>query len=150
MLVKARKLLEELPVRDIVSWSGLISGYAQWGQGREAMNCFKQMQSEGLSPNEVTFLSLLNACCHSGLVDEAQMLFKDMSGKYGITPSLEHHTCMVVAFASVGQIDKAMSVIKMMPSSTYPVVWRALLGACRKWGNAKLGRLAFDQVVQSR
>jgi pentatricopeptide repeat protein len=133
-LVRAWELLEELPIRDTVSWSALISGHAQWGRGREAMNCFDQMQSEGIAPNDITFLSLLNACSHSGLMHQAQMLFVDMHARHDIAPSLEHQTCMIVGFASAGRMDEASSIIESMPSSDYPVVWRALLSACRKWG----------------
>ena len=147
-LEKAEKVLEDLIIRDVISWNTLISRYAQQGQGRAALNCFEWMQSEGLSPNEVTFLCILSACSHSGLLDEAEMLYGNMSKKYGVDPNIEHHTCMVLAFGCGGHFDKVMSVIKAMPSSDYPAVWRALLGACRKWGNVELGRLAFDQALQ--
>ena len=65
-----------------------------------------------------------------------------------MSPSLEHHTCMVAAFGYAGHFDKALSVIRAMPCSHYPVVWLALLRACREWGNVKLARLAFDQIVR--
>ena len=148
MLIKAQQVLEELPVRNLVSWSALIAGYAQQGQGYEALDCFKRMQTEGHTPDEVTFLCVLSACYHSGLLDEAEQLFGIMSREYGITPSIEHHTCMVMVFGAGGNFDKALSVIKAMSLSDFPTIWVALLGACRKWGNAKLGILAFDQTVQ--
>ena len=72
ILLKAQQVLEELPVRDVVSWSSLIAGYAKHGQCHEALNCFEQMQNEGLSPDEIAFLSVLNACTHSGKMNEAQ------------------------------------------------------------------------------
>ena len=74
--------------------------------------------------------------------------YTNVTENYGIIPNSEHHTCMVMALGSVGQFDKVMSVIKMMPSSDYSSVWLAVLGACSKWGNVKLGRLAFDQAIQ--
>ena len=106
------------------------------------------MQSEGIGPNNITFVCLLDACNHSGKPGEAKRFFSDMGPTYHIMPSFEHHTCMVVIFGSAGDFDMALSVIKTMPSSHYPPVWVALLSACRKWGNLELGRLAFDQVVQ--
>ena len=149
VLVKAYQVLEELPLRNVVSWSALISGYAQHGQGHEALNYFQRMQREdGLSPDGVSLLCILNACRHSGLSDEAEMYFGCMKSKYGIAPNLEHHTCMVVVFGCAGQFEKVMSVIKMMPTQDYPPVWIALLSACRRWGNVKLGRLAFDHLMQ--
>ena len=145
---KAQEVLDQLAIKDVVSWSALIAGYAQQGQGYKALDCFKRMQTEGHSPDEVTFLCVLSACYHSGLLDEAEQLFGIMSREYGITPSIEHLTCMVMVFGSGGNFDEALSVIKAMSLSEFPTIWVALLGACRKWGNVKLGILAFDQTVQ--
>ncbi|KAI5080131.1 hypothetical protein GOP47_0005610 [Adiantum capillus-veneris] len=131
-----------------VSWSALIGGYAQQGLAEEALNCFRWMQQEGTSPNAITFASVLNACSHSGLLDEGQMLFDSMREKYGIIPDKEHYTCMVDLFGRARHFDKAMRVIEMMPSSDYPPIWSALLGACRKWENVELGRLAFERAIE--
>jgi pentatricopeptide repeat protein len=147
-LIKARKVLYELSSRNIATWNALISGYAQEGHFIEALSCFKQIQGEGLSPNEITFLCLLNACSHAGKFEEAQAYYEQMNKEYGIEATLEHHTCMVVVFGSAGHFDKAISVIKAMPSFDDPSIWVALLGACWKWGNVELGKVAFDQVIQ--
>ena len=147
-LAKAQKVLEELPVRAVISWNALISGYGQRGEGLQALYCFERMQKDDVLPNEVTLLSVLNACSHSGLIDEGQMYFDSMTEKYGLVPNLEHYTCMVELFGRAGDFDKAMEVIRKMPSCDYPVIWRTILGACKKWGNVKLGKLAFDQSIQ--
>ncbi|KAI5075041.1 hypothetical protein GOP47_0011002 [Adiantum capillus-veneris] len=183
LLAKAQNIFDELPVRNVVSWSALIAGYAQKGQAQEALGCFQRMRSEGISPNlsswnaliggyaqqglaketlgcfqwmqhegvspdAITFVNVLNACSHSGLLDEGHMYFDNMRETYGILPDKEHYTCMVDLFGRARLFDKATRVIKMMPSSDYPPVWSALLGACQKWGNVKLGRFAFDCAVQ--
>ena len=148
MLTKAQQVLDGLPVRNVISWNTIIAGYAQHSQGYEALKCLERMERDGLSPNSVTFLCVLNACSHAGLMDEAETFYLSMSNKYGISPSIEHHTCMVMIFGCSGQFDKAISVIKTMESFNSHPVWVALLAACKKWGNVKLGRLAFDQTVQ--
>ena len=132
----------------MVCWSVLIAGYARKGKGLESLTCFKRMQSEGLSPDEVTLLCVLSACCHAGLLDEIQMLHRDMVKKYGVTPNVEHHACMVMVYGYAGDFDKAVSVIKVMPSSNYPAIWRSVLGACKRWGNVEIGRLAFHHASQ--
>ncbi|MCO5556815.1 hypothetical protein L7F22_010368 [Adiantum nelumboides] len=182
-LTKAREVLDDLPIRNVVSWNALIGGYAQHGCGKEALGCFNQMRSEGFTPDEVswsaliggyaqqglamealnslywmqhegtsptaiTLLSVLNACSHSGLLDEGQMLFDSMREKYGILPVKEHYACMVDLFGRASRFDKAMRVIKMMPSDDYPPVWSALLGACLRGGNVELGQLAFERAIQ--
>ena len=81
-------------------------------------------------------------------MDKAQIVFRNMIGVYEVTPSLEHHICMVMIFGFAGQFDKATSQIKKMPCPDYPAVWHVLLGSCRKWTNVKLGKLVFDQTIQ--
>mgnify|MGYP000594911397 CR=1 FL=1 len=147
MVLKAQQVHDEFPFRDTGFRNALIAGYAQHGYGEEALMCFECMQDEGLSPDAITFLCLMNACSHSGLLDRAENYFHDMRDKYGIMPNLEHYTCLVSIFGFGGNFGKAISVIKMMPFSDCRPVWLALLGGCRKWRYVKLGRLAFDQLM---
>jgi pentatricopeptide repeat protein len=147
-LVQAQKVLFRLPFQDTISWNALITGYSREGEFHDVLRCFRQMQKDGLIPNEVTFLCVLNACARTGKLDEAKMHYETMRTNYGITPKLEHHACMVVVFGCLGQFDKALSVIKAMPSLDDPSLWLALLNACKKWGNVEVGKLAFDQAIQ--
>mgnify|MGYP000618503113 CR=1 FL=1 len=147
ILTKAQKVLDELSVRNVACWSALISGYAQLGQSEEALNCLKWMLKEGHCPNAITFLSLLNTCCHSGLVDKGQFMFDSMSKQYGITPNFEHYTCMIDLFGRAGHFDKAVTIINEMPSLDYSPVWGSLMNACQKWGNVNLARLAFEHAI---
>jgi pentatricopeptide repeat protein len=147
-ITKAREVLQELPRRDVVSWNIVITSYAQQGQGHEAFNCFNDLKGEGISPNSVTFTCILNACTHSGLSCEAETYFRSMRRDYGIVPNLEHYSCMVILFGCAGHFDKALSVIRTMPSSLYSSMWISLLKACIKWGNVDIGTLAFKRVIQ--
>ena len=147
MPAKAQEVLEELPIRNLISWNTLIAGYSQQGKGPEALKCFERMESEGLFPDDITFHCVLSAWSHMGMLDEMQMMYGSMTRKYGINPNLGHYACMMMAFGTAGHLDKAISVIKAMPSD-YPAVWFALLGPCRKGGNVNLGQLAFDQALQ--
>lgn len=146
-LAKAQKVLEELPYRDSVSWSALITGLSHQGQGEQALKCFQQMLSEGLSPDAVTFSCVLNSCSHLGLLEDAHMYFMNMNRKYGVKPSIEHYTCMVDLFGRAGHLDKAARIIQEMPFYDYAAVLSTLLGACRKWGDVNVGRWAFEQAI---
>jgi pentatricopeptide repeat protein len=148
ILLKAQEVLEQLPMQDVVSWNALIAGQALQCQGYEALNTFYSMQRQGICPNKVTFLCVLSACCHSGLWNEAKQILDNMMRSYGIKPNIEHLTCMLVVLGYAGKFDQAMAMIEAMPYFDDPTVWLTLLGACKKWGNVKLGRLAFDQVIQ--
>eukprot|EP00250_Pteridium_aquilinum_P014476 c22016_g2_i1 orf=39-506(+) len=106
------------------------------------------MQSKGTSLDAINFVYLPNSCSHLGLVNEGQIYFENMREKYGITPNMDHHTCMIDLFGRAGHLDKAVAVIIEMSISANLTLWTTLLSACRKWGNPKLGRLAFDHAIQ--
>ena len=89
------------------SWNTLIFGYDHHGYGEEALELFVQMQQAGMKPKEATFVSVLLACSHAGLVDEGRRYFDSMSQNYGITPRLEHYACMVDVLGRVGFLDEA-------------------------------------------
>ncbi|KAI5056942.1 hypothetical protein GOP47_0028760 [Adiantum capillus-veneris] len=147
-LRKAKQVFDELPTRNVVTWNVLMSGYCQHGQGEEALKCFDTMKGEGVSPDAVTFVSILKACGSTEAVEEGSMYFEMMKTNYGIIPSLEHTSCMVEVLGRAGQFDKALAFVTKMYSCDQLHGWSALLSACRKRGNVHLGRLAFDHMVQ--
>ncbi|KAH7292861.1 hypothetical protein KP509_28G001700 [Ceratopteris richardii] len=147
-LAEARAVFEKLPVRDVVSWTGLIEGYCQQGFGEEAISCFKCMEREGLPPDPVVFVSLLKAYQTIGSTNESEQCFEALSTTYGIVPTLEHHTSLVSFYGNQGLFDHAITAVWKMPSSDYLPVWYALMNACQKWGNVSLGRLAFDNAIR--
>jgi pentatricopeptide repeat protein len=150
LLSTAQKLLEELPVRDVVSWNALLAGFAENGLGEEALNCLENMRNEGLVPNPVTFLCVLSACNRSGRLCESRRLFADMATEYGISPALEHYTCMAVALGDVDNVvsSSLSSIGGMLSPCDSFAVWLALLSACKKCGDVKRGRSAFHRAVQ--
>ncbi|KAJ7528371.1 hypothetical protein O6H91_15G000800 [Diphasiastrum complanatum] len=144
----ARELFDNMSERDVVSWNAMIAGYAQNGLGKEALALFEQMQREGTKPNEVTYISVLSACAHSGLVDQGRYFFDSMCKNQGVTPTKEHYACMVDLLGRAGCLADAELFINKMPIQPDIVVWMTLLGAARNHGHAEIGRRAFDRVVQ--
>lgn len=147
-MVEAQQMFDALPSRaNSVAWNALISGYAHIGQTKHVFDLFYRMTQEGIQPDAITFLGVLIACSHAGLVDKGKMYFTSMTIDYGITPSIKHFTCMVDLLGRSGQLDKAMELVKSMPFEPDSAVWECLLGACRKWGDVELGRRAFEWAV---
>ena len=147
-LLKAQEVFDELPFRDVVSWSSLLAGYAQHGHAEEALNCFQEMQKDGFSPTTTICLSLLSAFSHSGLLDEGIKYFENMSQKYDIMPTIEHYACMVDLLARAGCLVEAIVMAKKLPCLSYLPVWDILIGASQKWGNVAVGRLAFEYALE--
>lgn len=147
-ILSARGIFEQCPQRDLVLWSAMMSGYGMNGGGLEALKLFRLMEKEGLRPDGVTFVSILSACSHAGLVEEGLHLFCSMKKSYGLEPQREHYACMVDLFGRAGQLEEALSLIKHMPMAPGASVWGALLGACRVHTNFHLGEMAARELFE--
>lgn len=144
----AQQVFDQLSKKDVVAWNALIAGYANQGEIEAVEKLFRQMGDLGLQPSTSTFASVLNACSHGGLVDKGHAYFTRMSKDFGITPTLDHYTCMVDLLGRAGHVEKALAMVTTMPWQPDTVLWSALLGACCKWRNLELGRHAFRCAVQ--
>ncbi|MQM16910.1 hypothetical protein Taro_049872 [Colocasia esculenta] len=133
---------------DVVLWSSLIVGYAQSGYGKEALDLFNDMKRLGIRPNHVTFVGVLSACSHVGLIDEGRHYFEKMESDYGVLPTREHYSCMVDLFARAGQLREAEAFINKMPFQPDVVVWKTLLASCRAQGNLEIGQRAAEGILR--
>eukprot|EP01018_Ginkgo_biloba_P018936 Gb_33117 [translate_table: standard] len=140
----ACRLFHKMPERDIVSWNTMIVGYAQNGCGREALQLFEEMLVTGMKPNHVTFMGVLSACSHAGLVDEGRYYFSSMSNKHCIAPRASHYAIMIDIFGRAGCLDEAEHFINNAPFEPDASMWGALLGACKIHSNMELGKRAAD------
>ncbi|XP_034681339.1 pentatricopeptide repeat-containing protein At4g33990-like [Vitis riparia] len=146
-LVDAMCLFYQVPRESSVPWNVIISCHGIHGHGEKALKLFREMQDKGVKPDHVTFISLLSACSHSGLVDEGKWFFHLMQ-EYGIKPSLKHYGCMVDLLGRAGFLEMAYDFIKDMPLHPDASIWGALLGACRIHGNIELGKFASDRLFE--
>ena len=146
-LVDAMSLFYQVPLENSVPWNVIISCHGIHGHGEKALKLFREMQDVGVKPDHVTFISLLSACSHSGLVDEGKWFFNLMH-EYGIKPSLKHYGCMVDLLGRAGFLEMAYDFVKDMHLQPDASIWGALLGACRIHGNVELGKLASDRLFE--
>ncbi|GLU10187.1 hypothetical protein SLE2022_270070 [Rubroshorea leprosula] len=145
---EARKAFGEMRERNVVSWTSLIVGLAVNGFGNEALELFKEMEGEDMVPSEITFVGVLYACSHCGMVDEGFNYFRRMKEEYGIIPKIEHYGCMVDLLSRAGLVKEAYEYIQKMPLQPNAVIWRTLLGACTVHAHLALGKYARDKLLQ--
>ncbi|XP_068641265.1 pentatricopeptide repeat-containing protein At3g16610-like [Aristolochia californica] len=147
-LLMAREIFDKMKVKDVVSWSVIINAYGIRGNGNEALNLFSIMEFCGYEPDDITFIGVLSACSHSGLVEEGQKLFKSMVEEYKILPRMEHYACMVDLLARAGYLDEAFEFVKRLPAKPSVSMLESLTGACRVHGNAALGEEIAGLVTE--
>jgi pentatricopeptide repeat protein len=143
---KARELFDKMNQRDVVSWTSMIAGYAIHGCGKEALKLFELMKHSGVCPNHVTFVSILTACSHAGLVDEGYAYFNCMSKYYNVTPGMEHYRCMVDLLGRAGHLSEAQEFINKMQVKPDPILWICLLSACSIHNNIELGESVAERL----
>ncbi|KAG0495606.1 hypothetical protein HPP92_000297 [Vanilla planifolia] len=106
------------------------------------------MKLEGLKLDRVTFIALLSACSHAGMVDQGLDYFKSTSTQYGIIPDVGHYACMVDNMGRLGELDRAYQFIKDIPMEPDDCIWSALLSSCRIHGNLELAEVAAKNLVE--
>ena len=143
----AQKIFDEMVNRDQVSWTALVSGYAQFGKAKETISIFEMMISEGIKPDAVTFIGVLSSCSRSGLVDKGKEIFNSMP-KFGISPNKDHYTCMIDLFSRAGKLKEAENFIKQMPGNPDVIAWASLLSSCRIHRDFDMGRWAADSLME--
>ncbi|KAL4588989.1 hypothetical protein LXL04_001890 [Taraxacum kok-saghyz] len=131
---------------NVVSYNSMINGYAQNGYGENAILLFKKMEENNVRPNDVTFLGVLSACTHVGLVDKGFKYFNSMKCLYAIEPNVDHYATMVDLLGRAGLVDEAVDFIKSMPCEPHGGVWGALLSGCKSCGRLDLAEMAGRRV----
>ncbi|KAL6220020.1 hypothetical protein ACLB2K_007778 [Fragaria x ananassa] len=148
-LNNARELFYTLPVRTVVSWTSIISACALNGQSKEALDLFCLMLETGMKPNHLTFLAILQACTHAGLLVEGMEFFNMMTQDYYMIPGVDHYSCMVNLLGRKRKLKEAVVLVKNMPMKPDAGIWGALLSACRIHSNLEFGEYAFSRLLES-
>ncbi|CAA7043250.1 unnamed protein product [Microthlaspi erraticum] len=147
---KARKLFDETLRKDVTTYTSMIVGYALNGQAEESLELFKKMKtrqdSSTVTPNDVTFIGVLMACSHGGLVEEGKRHFRSMVEDYNLKPRDAHYGCMLDLFCRSGRLREAREFINQMPVKANAVMWRTMLGGCSLHGDVELGEEAQRRI----
>ncbi|KAH9626231.1 hypothetical protein KSS87_000110, partial [Heliosperma pusillum] len=146
-MMYAEKVFSRLTSHSLVSWNSMLTGYAQYGLGHKSLELFDDMLKTGIQPNEITFLGLLTACSHAGLVEEGRDHLNKMK-LFGLEPKVEHYVTMVDLLGRAGRLDEALTFIRNMPIEPVAEIWKALLGACKLHRNMDLGAYAAKRVFE--
>ncbi|KAL5720876.1 hypothetical protein ACHQM5_013505 [Ranunculus cassubicifolius] len=139
---------ENMPIKNLVSWTSLIMGFGKHGLGLEALEAFAQMKKEGVVPNGITFLGVLFACSHAGLVEDGWTYFNSMIKTHSLVPTMEHYTCMVDLLARSGRLVEAFQFIEAMPIKPDAKLLTAFLSSCCSYKNVELTSSVGQRLLE--
>ncbi|XP_010263420.1 PREDICTED: pentatricopeptide repeat-containing protein At1g08070, chloroplastic-like [Nelumbo nucifera] len=131
----ALEVFNGMPHKNVCSWNAILCGLAMHGYGNDVLTLFKQMELANVRPNDITFVGILSACSHVGLVDEGRRQFNRMVKEFSIVPKIEHYGCMIDILGRAGLINEAKYLIKNMPMEPNIIIWGSFLTACRICGD---------------
>jgi len=133
--------------RDTVSWTSMIMALAQHGLGEEAIELFEQMLALGIKPDHITYVGVLSACTHGGLVEQGRSYFDLMKNVHKIDPTLSHYACMVDLFGRAGLLQEAYKFVENMPMEPDVIAWGSLLSSCKVYKNVDLAQVAAERLL---
>ncbi|KAK0588069.1 hypothetical protein LWI29_033842 [Acer saccharum] len=145
---RSRWIFDKLTNKDVASWNAMIVGYGIHGYGKEAIELFEKMQEQGQWPDGFTFVGILMACSHAGLVEDGLKYFNQMQNFHGLKPKLEHYSCVVDMLGRAGQLDDALRLIDEMPEEPDAGVWNSLLSSCRTYGALDMGEKVAKKLLE--
>ncbi|KAJ1260609.1 hypothetical protein BS78_10G245400 [Paspalum vaginatum] len=149
LIDEACRVFEGMQEKNVYSYSSMIAGLASHSRANDAIALFKDMVRRAeVEPNHVTFIGVLTACSHAGMVKEGRRCFGQMKDRYGILPSADHYACMVDLLGRAGLVIEALDLVKSMTVEPHGGVWGALLGACRIHGNAEVAKVAAEHLFK--
>ncbi|OVA03459.1 Pentatricopeptide repeat [Macleaya cordata] len=148
VIENSSKVFNRVECKDLILWTSMINASGMHGQGKEAINLFNRMVDTGLKPDHITFLALLYACSHSGLIEEGRTYFETMRSSYQLEPWPDHYGCVVDLYGRANRLNEAYNFVKSMPIEPTAAVWCALLGACRVYSNKELGEIAAKELLE--
>ncbi|CAA0382490.1 unnamed protein product [Arabidopsis thaliana] len=137
---EAEKCFAEMQLKDVISWTVVITGYGKHGLGKKSVRIFYEMLRHNIEPDEVCYLAVLSACSHSGMIKEGEELFSKLLETHGIKPRVEHYACVVDLLGRAGRLKEAKHLIDTMPIKPNVGIWQTLLSLCRVHGDIELGK----------
>ncbi|KAJ0527150.1 putative tetratricopeptide-like helical domain superfamily [Helianthus annuus] len=146
----AYKVFENMPFKNEVTWNAMISALAFNGRPREAISLFNRMSGENnaITPDDVTFVGVLAACVHGGMVNEGRKFFDLMTSSFSLVPKIEHYSCMVDLLSRAGLVHEAWDFIQQMPEKPDEIALGALLGACQKARNIDVSERVMKLLLE--
>ncbi|KAH7832857.1 hypothetical protein Vadar_000733 [Vaccinium darrowii] len=147
-LEDARKYFEGMEEKDVACWNAMIAGNGMNGHGNDAIDLFLRMKGSGINPDESTFVCVLYACSHAGMVDQGLHIFSHMVKSWNVFPNSKHYACVADLLGRAGRLDDAYILVNSMPLLPDFDIYCALLSACKIHGNIELGIKISEKLFQ--
>ncbi|KAG5612086.1 hypothetical protein H5410_023367 [Solanum commersonii] len=148
LIDSATNIFNDLLTRDLISWNTMIFGLAINGEPTKSLNLYYELLELSGQPDRITLTALLLACSYGGFVDEGRSIFSLMEEEYGITPGIEHYTCVVGMMTRAGKLKEAGDILQNMPHEPNSEMWESILLACDIYGDLKATEKVAGKIME--
>ncbi|CBI25024.3 hypothetical protein VitviT2T_019847 [Vitis vinifera] len=148
IIEEAYTVFSSVEEKNVVLWNAILSGFSRHVRSLEAMIYFEKMQQMGICPNDITYISVLSACSHLGLVEKGRKYFDLMIRVHNVSPNVLHYSCMVDILGRAGLLHEAKDFIDRMPFDATASMWGSLLASCRIYRNLELAEVAAKHLFE--
>ncbi|XP_012840236.1 PREDICTED: pentatricopeptide repeat-containing protein At1g31430 [Erythranthe guttata] len=148
---KSLRIFNQLKYKDTASWTSIICGSRYERKYIHGSAIVSEMTRAGIKPDDITFIGVLSACSHGGLVEEGRRHFNSMAEFYRIEPKLEHYGCLIDLLGRAGLLDEAEDVINKVTDKDNEIIvplYGALLSACRNYENIGMGERIAKRLLE--
>lgn len=144
----ARKVFDEMPERNSVTWSAVIGAYVKSGQSYDAVELFRRMQVARVLPDEVTMVSVLSACTDLGALELGKWV-QSYVERERVHRSVELSNSLINMFVKCGDVEKALEVFRRMDKRDI-VSWTSLLVGLGMHGQGVEAISFFEEMKGAR
>ncbi|XVE65636.1 hypothetical protein DITRI_Ditri08aG0016200 [Diplodiscus trichospermus] len=150
-VVYSGRVFRRIANPSLIPYTSMIVAAGKHGLGELSIELFKEMIDRRIKPNDVTFVAVLHACSHSGIVDEGLEFLNSMCSKYGVVPNAKHYTCVVDMLGRTGRIDEAYRLAKSIQVNDDggALMWGTLLSASRLHGRLEIAVEANKRLIET-
>lgn len=145
---EARSVFHGMKTRNSLTYTSIIGGLALHGDASTAISYFNEMIYAGIAPDEITFIGLLSACCHAGMIQAGRDYFSQMKSRFNLNPQLKHYSVMVDLLGKAGLLEEAEKLMETMPMEADAAVWGALFFGCKMHRNVVMGEKAAKKLLE--
>ncbi|KAK8914422.1 Pentatricopeptide repeat-containing protein [Platanthera zijinensis] len=144
----ANIFFKRIPNPDLVAWTSILFGFAQNGLPMEAFRYYELLLETGMKPDHITFVAVLSACKHAGMVDKGLEIFNSIKAKFDLQHTADHYACVVDLLSRAGRFQEAKDIIHGMPMKPGKFLWASLLGGCRIHRNLMMAKWAAEYLFE--
>eukprot|EP00250_Pteridium_aquilinum_P013100 c21129_g1_i1 orf=752-2941(-) len=143
-LEEAQMVFDQMAQRNVVSWNAMITACIQCGQEKTALGLFQDMQQEGMAPDVVTLLGVIDACAAQAVLSEAKQTHGYIE-RFGLVSNAMIVSALIKMYNKCGSLEDAQRVFDETPVKDV-ILWNTMIASYAQHGLGEKALQMFEQM----